>query len=185
MKLEFQPEQYRSYLLVLARIELAKAGPVRHKMEASDLVQDVLLKAHRARVQFNGNTPGELMAWLRRIQANALKDAQKRWGAKKQDAAREDPLYESMSRSSLRLNKLIAAGQESPSAYVVRRERGLVLADALNALPADQRTAVELHHLAGYSLREVADAMNRSQPSVAGFLRRGLQTLRQKLESLE
>jgi RNA polymerase sigma-70 factor (ECF subfamily) len=123
------------------------------------------------------------MAWIRRIQANALNDAQRRWGYVKRDAALE--VYESLSRSSLRLSRFAAADGASPLTHLARRERAMVLAEALNALPEAQRTAVELHHLAGYSLKEVAEAMNRSEASVAGFLRRGLQNLRQDLESME
>ena len=39
-------DSYRSYLMGLARVLLASAGPVRNKLDASDLVQDVMLRAH-------------------------------------------------------------------------------------------------------------------------------------------
>ena len=73
----------------------------------------------------------------------------------------------------------------SPSQYVVRHERELRLAEALETLPEDQRTAVELHHLEGYSVNEVAEKMNRTRASVAGLLRRGLGELRECLTDLE
>ncbi len=41
MATEFRAEDYRSYLAVLARVHLARAGPVRNKVEASDLVDEI------------------------------------------------------------------------------------------------------------------------------------------------
>jgi RNA polymerase sigma-70 factor (ECF subfamily) len=63
----------------------------------------------------------------------------------------------------------------------MRQEQLLRLADALAQLPDDQRVALELHHLQGHSAPAIAKVMDRSTASVAGLLRRGLQTLRSLL----
>ncbi len=42
--------------------------------------------------------------------------------------------------------------------------------------------AVEMHHLHGCSVAEVAGQLGRSEASVAGLLRRGLKKLRESLE---
>jgi RNA polymerase sigma-70 factor (ECF subfamily) len=55
----------------------------------------------------------------------------------------------------------------------------LRLAQALAELPDDQRAAVELKHLKGYSLEEVARQLGRTKASVAGLLFRGLRRLRE------
>jgi RNA polymerase sigma-70 factor (ECF subfamily) len=50
------------------------------------------------------------------------------------------------------------------------RDEGLVrLAGALARLPAEQRLALELHHLKDCPIAEVAAAMKRSQSSVIGL----------------
>jgi RNA polymerase sigma-70 factor (ECF subfamily) len=59
---------YRSYLRLLARAQLDDR--VQQRVDASDIVQETLLEAHRAREQFSGESPAELMAWLRRILAS-------------------------------------------------------------------------------------------------------------------
>jgi RNA polymerase sigma-70 factor (ECF subfamily) len=75
----------------------------------------------------------------------------------------------------------IPADQTSPGQYVGAADRARRLAEALAGLPDDQRTALELHHLEEYSLQETARFMNRTTASVAGLLRRGLETMREAL----
>ena len=119
---------------------------------------------------------------MRAILVNKLADAARHFGRKKRDAALEQSFRETVNESSSRLYKLVPADQTSPSQKVLRQERALVLAESLAALPEDQRTAVELRHLADYSVAEIAAHMNRSEAGVAGLLRRGLKGLRAYLE---
>jgi RNA polymerase sigma-70 factor (ECF subfamily) len=64
----------------------------------------------------------------------------------------------------------------------MRDEQLLRLAQALAELPPDQRRAVELHHLQGYPLAEVAEILGRGQEAIVGLLYRGLKKLRQLLD---
>jgi DNA-directed RNA polymerase specialized sigma24 family protein len=48
-------------------------------------------------------------------------------------------------------------------------------------LPEDQRRALELRHLRGLSMAEIAEQMQRRTPSVGGLLQRGLKGLRQAM----
>jgi RNA polymerase sigma-70 factor (ECF subfamily) len=52
-------------------------------------------------------------------------------------------------------------------------------------LPDDQREAIEMHHLQGMPLAQVADAMGRSKPSVAGLIFRGVTAVRKRLEATD
>ena len=71
-------ERYRDYVLMLARIQLLRA--LLAKVDASDVAQETLLKAHAKRYQFWGQTNGEMMAWLRAIIANTIAEAARRFG---------------------------------------------------------------------------------------------------------
>ena len=180
-----RPQEYRSYLILLARSSLRRAGPLAPKIDASDIVQDVLMRAHLAVGQFKGKTEAELMAWLRRILANQLTDATRHFARQKRNAALERTYQETIDDSARRLERVVAPDQTSPSQKASKFERASRLAEALAELPEDQRVAVELHHLSGFKLGEVADHMERTHASVAGLLRRGLKTLRARLEGLE
>ena len=82
-----QPERYRDYLIVLARASLRALALLQNKIDASDIVQEVLLQGHLALPQYKGTTEAELAAWLRAILANKLADAARHYGRKKRDPA--------------------------------------------------------------------------------------------------
>jgi len=151
-------------------------------MDASDLVQQTLLKAHAKMDQFRGSSTAELMAWLRQILANELAQAGRKFGAEARDLAREQSLQGDLDKSSARLEAWLAADQSSPSECAMREEQLLHLARALAELPPDQRRAVELHHFQEHPLVKVGELMGRSQEAIVGLLYRGLKKLRQLLE---
>src|SRR5262245_31396195 len=94
-------ERHRDYLHLLARLHLSPR--LRSKLDASDVVQETLLKASAHRVQFRGQADGELAAWLRQILVNTLADALRAFGGPKRDAALEASLDQSSSRLELLL----------------------------------------------------------------------------------
>jgi RNA polymerase sigma-70 factor, ECF subfamily len=177
-------EGYRDYLRLLARLPLG--ARLQAKLDASDVVQQTILQAHASRAQFRGRTEAEWLAWLRAILANALAAAARRFDTGARQLGRERSLEADMDLSSSRLEGLLAADQTSPSERAVRSEELLQLAAALGRLPEDQRRVVELHHLKGLPVAEVAEQMGRTRPAVVGLLFRGLKKLRELLrEGLE
>ena len=175
----FSPDRYRTYLLLLARMQL-DARP-RSRVEPSDIVQQTLLEAHARRQPFQGDE-NDYLAWLRRMLANNLRDAWKALRRGKRDVAREQSLDVAVEQSSARIANWLAADQSSPSRRAIRAEDILQLADALALLPDAQREAIVLHHLEGWTLCEVAAQMERGEPAVAGLLHRGLKRLRELME---
>jgi RNA polymerase sigma-70 factor, ECF subfamily len=168
---------------MLARIQL---GPrLQAKLDASDVVQQTILHAHQARAQFRGTTEAEKLAWLRAILANVLAAAGRGFETGARDVSREQSLEAELERSSSRLECMLAADQSSPSQRAVRTEELLRLAAALAKLPEDHRQAVELHHLKGLALIDVAAQMKRSRAAVVGLLFRGLRRLRELLREPE
>jgi RNA polymerase sigma-70 factor (ECF subfamily) len=172
-------ERYREYLSLLARLHLHPR--LRSKLDPSDVVQQTLLQAHENRAQWRGEGEAEMAAWLRRILANTLADAARAFGAGKRDVAREQPLGAALEQSAARLEAMLNPAPSSPSARAVRNEDLLGLAAALARLPGDQRAAVEMHHLQGCTVAEVAAQLGRTERAVAGLLRRGLKKLRELL----
>src|SRR5688500_10766023 len=80
-------ETYRPYLHLIAQGQLGRH--LRAKCDASDLVQQTLLEAHRDFGNFQGGVEAELLAWLRRILAHNLFNEARRFAARQRDASRE------------------------------------------------------------------------------------------------
>jgi RNA polymerase sigma-70 factor (ECF subfamily) len=173
-------ERYRQYLLLLARIQIGQryAG----KLDASDVVQVTLLEAHRNREQFRGTSDAERATWLRRILAHNLADMIKGLARAKRDVRRECSLEEALDRSTARLEECLEAVQTTPSGRAERSEELVRLAEKLSELPAAQRQAIEMFHLQGLPLADVARQLRRSQSALAGLLHRGLRKLRVLLD---
>src|SRR5262245_8671787 len=172
-------ERFRPYLLLLARTQLDPR--LKGRLDASDIVQQTFLQAHRALAGFRGTTDAERMAWLRQILARCLGHAARDFGRDKRDVAQERSLEAAVEHSSMRLEAWLAADQSSPSQRADRNEQVLRLAAALGELPEAQREALVLHYWQECTVVEIAELMGRSTTAVAGLIKRGLKQLRSLL----
>jgi RNA polymerase sigma-70 factor (ECF subfamily) len=171
---------YRNYLKLLARLQISRR--LRQKVDASDLVQDLMLQAHQAFGNFRGGTEAELLAWLRRILATSLAKAARHYqGTQRRNLGLERDLELELSAASHALDGKLVQGN-SPSHSAMRREQGVLLADALAKLPDDYREAIVLRYLEGLSYPEIAERMDRSVESVRKLWTRGLAQLRSVVE---
>jgi RNA polymerase sigma-70 factor (ECF subfamily) len=178
-----QLPEFRDYLRLLARAQLDPR--LQAKFDASDLVQQTLLEAHRDVAQFHGTTRAEMAVWLRRILARNLANAVRDLGREKRDVSREESLERRLEESSVRLESWLADAGLSPDDQAARNELLLRLSTGLAGLPAAQREAIELRHLHGLSLTEIAEQLERTPAAIAGLLHRGLAELRTFLAETE
>jgi RNA polymerase sigma-70 factor (ECF subfamily) len=176
-------EGFRDYLCLLARLQLAPQ--LCGKIDLSGVVQETLLEAHRAMDRLRRMSAEQQAAWLRRALACNLADEVRKLGTAMRDVARERSLEQAVEESSARLEAWLAADQSSPCAQAVRNEQLLRLAHALTQLPEDQRLAVELHHLRGRPVAQVARELGRSEGAAGALLVRGLKKLRELLKAKE
>lgn len=169
-------ENFREYLHLLARLQLNPRW--QGKIDLSGVVQQTLLEAHQVWDQLSGWEEHRRAAWLRKALAHNLADEIRKLGAVRRGIVLEKSIDRAMEESSARLESWLADERSSPAARAERNEQVLALASALAQLAPDQRTAVELRHLQGCSLEEVARRMDRRKEAVAKLLFRGLKRLR-------
>src|SRR5262245_23002639 len=154
-------EAYRAYLDLLARVEIGRR--LRTKLDASDIVQETFLEAHRNFANFRGSGELEFVAWLRGILAARIANLVRRYvGTQARDIRRERELEINLDQSSRALDRGLFAIQGTPSQVAARREQGVLLADAMSRLPADYREVIVLRHLEELSFPEVAERMERT-----------------------
>jgi RNA polymerase sigma-70 factor (ECF subfamily) len=174
-------EGFRDYLVLLARLQVAPQ--LRGKIDLSGVVQQTLLEAHQALDQLWPMAADEQAAWLRKALTCNMADEVRKLSTAMRDVTRERSLERAVEESSARLEAWLATDRSSPSEQAVRNEQLLRLAHALAQLPDDQRLAVELHHLRGRPVAEVARELGRSEGAAGALLVRGLKKLRELLKA--
>lgn len=103
--------------------------------EAADAVQDACLSAHRGAASFRGDS--QVTTWLHRIVVNACLDRARRRAARPTVPLPDQPMPD---RRDL----------------LAEREVALGVQDALLALPEEQRVAIVLVDLEGFSVEDAA-----------------------------
>jgi len=147
----------------------------RSTAEAEDLVQDTVVKAMRARDQFQPGT--NLKAWLLRILTNTFINRYRRGGIERDllDGPDADALTDGwISSSTMRAMRDPETQALSP---LVEAE----VQRALDELPDEFRLAVILSDIEELSYKEIADAMGCPIGTVMSRLHRGRRMLQKSL----
>jgi RNA polymerase sigma-70 factor, ECF subfamily len=124
--------------------------------EAADAVQDAFVSAYRKAATFRGEAA--VTTWLHRIVVNACLDRMRRKSVR---PVADDELIE-------------AAERESPLPdQTVEREVSMEVSAALKRLPADQRAALVLVDMMGYSVEDAAQVLGVPSGTVKSRCARG------------
>jgi RNA polymerase sigma-70 factor, ECF subfamily len=172
-------ELYRNYLRLIARSMMGQSLGL--KLDASDLVQETFLKAHRQFADFAGADEYGFIAWLRRILVRTVADQAKYHRAAVRNRRREVSLDDLLDRAGA-AQQALADSLPSPSSMAIRRERSVLLADALEKLPPDYRTVFILRNIEHIPFEEVAVRMDRSPGAVRVLWTRAIRRLGALLE---
>jgi RNA polymerase sigma-70 factor (ECF subfamily) len=147
----------------------------RNPTDAEDLVQDTLVKAMRARHQFQAGT--NMRAWLIRILTNTFINRFRRGGLEKSvlEGPDADPLADGwVSASTMR-------AMRDPETTTLRPLLREEINRALDALPDEFRLAVVLVDVEELSYREVSEIMGCPIGTVMSRLHRGRRMLKASL----
>ena len=179
MKVPFavlEPREFEKEALTHAPALYAVAlRMTRRPADAEDLVQDSLLKAMRARHQFEAGT--NLRAWLLRILTNTFINKHKRGQLERSLLGAEDldPVSDGwMSASTLRALR-------DPETQVLRPVLEEEIRQALDRLPEDFRMAVLLVDVEELSYKEAAAALGCPVGTVMSRLHRARRLLKAEL----
>lgn len=172
---------YERYLKLLAEVQLGSA--LRCKVDASDIVQETFLEAHKAFPRFEGSDGQQLMAWLKSILATRLANTMRHYlGTQARDIRLEERIGHSLDQSALSLGGILAAPGSSPSQHVASKEQAQLVAEALLRIPSDYREVIVMRHLEGETFPVIAAAMNRSVDSVEKLWLRGMAKLKREVQ---
>jgi len=174
-------EGCRNYLRFLARDGVG--GALRRKVDASDVVQDVLMRARERFPQFEGDNEAQLLAWLRRMLANHVVDlARKHKVGGDRGVIHERSIDEVLYESSQAFGKVLELSGTSPSRNAMREEQSARIADALARLSDDHAQVIQLRTMRELEWNEVAERMGRSYDAAQKLWFRALRKLRPLLK---
>ncbi|HZR48299.1 MAG TPA: RNA polymerase subunit sigma-70 [Streptosporangiaceae bacterium] len=153
--------------------------------EAEDHVQEVLLRAWRARDQFEGRSSPR--TWLYRVATNACLDTLRRDARRAVPAASGTPAGPGPAIATMpwvqpypdALLDELTADQPGPEAMAVNRETmSLAFLATIQLLPPRQRAVLILRDVLAWPAAEVAGLLDMSVPAVNSALQRARTTLR-------
>jgi RNA polymerase sigma-70 factor (ECF subfamily) len=148
----------------------------RDRQISEDLTQETLLRVFNQAWDYLPS--GRFRGWAYRIARNLLIDNVRR---QSHDAlvhaftGRHDGETDALNR--------LAAQIVPPEQIADQRELAAIVDELLKELPQEQRLTFTMHHFAGLSLSEVAEATGTSLPTCKSRLRLAREKLRHKLQS--
>lgn len=138
--------------------------------EAADALQDAMISAFRRADQFRGDSA--VTTWLHRIVVNASLDRLRRRSVRAAQPLPDD------------LEHLPGATIADPNDAMDRRETQMAITAALAELPEDQREAVMLVDVEGFSIEEAAARLGCPAGTVKSRCFRGRAKLAKRLAFL-
>lgn len=173
----------RPWLQMVAERELSDG--LRGRIDASDIVQQTLLKAWQRESQFNGETHEERLAWLRAILKNTIRDHYRRLnGSTKRGSGREQAATDLFAPGNPGLSQVAIERAPTASGELVVAEEWNQLYRSLARLSGEQRRVIELRHFEELSFAEIAVRMNKSDPAVRMLWVRALRNLQQATQGM-
>jgi RNA polymerase sigma-70 factor, ECF subfamily len=159
--------------------------------DADDMVQEVMLRAWRGLARFEGRS--SFRTWLYRIATNVCLTAinhrtrrvlptglgQPGGGPGEGDGSAADPVWIEPYPDEM---SGLGDGPAGPAATYEQRESvELAFLAAFQYIPANQRAALILREVLGFSAREVADALDTSTAAVNSALQHARHTVRARI----
>ncbi len=162
-------ERHRDSLRKMVRLRLDRA--VARRVDASDVVQDVLLEANDRLKDYLADPRLPFHLWLRHLAKDRIIDMHRRHrGAQRRSLDREQPLAApaGADRSAFDLAQQLVDQELTPAAANIRRELEARFLAAVDQLEDDDRDILLMRHFEQLGNTEAATALGLS-PAAAGM----------------
>lgn len=147
---------------------------VQNRLDAEDLSQEVFIEVHRSIHQFREDA--QLSTWIYRIAVNKSLDTIRKKKRKKRFA-----YVRSLFGASDQAEDLPLPAPDNPENDLEQMERKLLLNKAIGILPENQKVAITLGQLQGFTNKEIATILETSVSAVEALIFRAKKNLHKKL----
>jgi RNA polymerase sigma-70 factor (ECF subfamily) len=164
-------------------VDLRMDQMVRRRVDASDIVQDVLVEANRRLADYLKNPVMPFHLWLRQMAQDRLIDAHRRHrGAARRSIDREQPLAATVDQSTHDLAAALADPQLTPASEAMWHELQRRFQAAVEELDGQDREVILMRHFEYLSNSDVAAALGLSEAAAGMRYLRAMRRLRERLE---
>jgi RNA polymerase sigma-70 factor (ECF subfamily) len=177
-------DRYRDALRRMLGLRMDPA--LQRRVDASDIVQDVLVEANRRLAEYLAAPKLPFHLWLRQIARDRLIDAHRRHRlAARRSLDREQPndMPATADQSALDLVGLIADRELTPAAAATMRELEARFQAALATLDEPDREVILMRHFERLTNQEVAAALELSEAAAGMRYLRAMRRLRALLDN--
>ncbi len=166
----------------LRRVIGLRLDPVlARRVDASDIVQDVLIEANQRLTDYLRSPAMPFHLWLRHLAQDRIIDAHRRHRqAQRRSIDREQPIHRPAwaDESSLQLAAQLVDGEQTPASAAIHHELQRRLESAMAELADDDREIILMRHHEQLSNQEVAAALGLTEAAASMRYLRALRKLR-------
>ncbi len=176
-------ERHRDALRRMIGLRMDPA--LRSRLDASDIVQDVLIEAHRRLADYPQAAGMPFQLWLRLLAKDRLVDAHRRHrGASRRSVDRELSLVKANfgDKSAFDLAALAVDRELTPAAAATHHELEIRFQAAIETLEELDREVVLMRHFEQLTNQETARALELSEPAAGMRYLRAMRRLRALLQ---
>ncbi|HEX3151624.1 MAG TPA: sigma-70 family RNA polymerase sigma factor [Gemmataceae bacterium] len=151
------------------------------RVDASDIVQDVLLEANQRLIEYLKNPTMPFHLWLRHLAQDRIIDTHRRHrGAQRRSIDKEQAIQRPAwaDQSSVQLVAQLIDTEQTPASAAIQQELQRRLNDALELLGEDDREVILMRHHEQLSNQEVAAALDLTEAAASMRYLRALRKLR-------
>lgn len=165
-------------------VDLRLDQRLRQRVDASDVVQEVLIEANRRLQTYIANPVMPFHLWIRQIAKDRIIDAHRRHReSAKRSLDREQALVAEVDHSTMNLIAQLQDPQPTPAALATQRELAKQVEQAISSLDENDRDIILMRHYEMLSNTEVAAALQLTEAAASMRYLRALKKLRSLFES--
>jgi len=157
---------------------------LQRRVDASDIVQDVLVEANRRLTEYLEASGMPFQLWLRHLARDRIIDAHRRHHAARRSVDREQPLEQASrnDRSAFDLAALVRDRELTPAAAATHHELEMRFQAAIETLDDNDREIVLMRHFEQLSNKDVAQSLSISESAAGMRYLRAMRRLRSLLQ---
>ena len=157
---------------------------IRQRVDASDIVQEVMVEANRRLQTYLENPVMPFHLWLRQMATDRLIDAHRRHrvsGKRSVDRERASVVHLGYDRSTVEMAAQLCDQELTPAAAATMHELQRRFQTALEEMDDQDREVLVMRHIEHLTNQDVAQALGLSEPAASMRYLRAVRRLRKRL----